>query len=81
MEDYETKIVIAYNINKLLKKQGHSRYWLAKEINGHPSTLADICHGRKICGAGILTRIAKALEVTADDLLKKPRKKTNTALT
>lgn len=74
MEDYEAKLVIAYNVNKLLEKQEHSRYWLAKEINSHQSTLADVCHGRKICGAGLLTRIAKALGVTADDLLKKPRK-------
>lgn len=74
MEDHETKLVIAYNVNKLLEKQGRSRYWLAKETDGHQSTLADVCHGRKICGAGLLTRIAKALGVTADDLLKKPRK-------
>lgn len=74
MEDHETKLVIAYNVNKLLEKQGRSRYWLAKVTDGHQSTLADVCHGRKVCGAGLLTRIAKALGVTADDLLKKPRK-------
>ncbi len=73
MKDNEAKFVIAHNIKRLLQKQEHSRYWLAKETGEYQSTIANVCHGRKVCGAGLLSRIAKALEVNTDDLLKKPR--------
>jgi len=74
MNDEETKVAIAHNINRILERQGHSRYWLAKETGEYEGTIANVCHGRNVCGAGILTRIARALGVTIDHLVKKPRK-------
>jgi hypothetical protein len=72
--DEQTKAAIAFNVVRYLKKQGRSRYWLSKETGDYQSTIANVCHGRSVCGAGLLTRIASALGVTADDLLKKPKK-------
>ena len=74
MNDEETKAAIAFNVNNILERQGRSRYWLAQETDEYEGTIANVCHGRNVCGAGMLTRIAKALGVTADDLLKEPRK-------
>ena len=74
MDDNKAKEVIAFNINQILESQGHSRYWLAKETDEWQSTIANVCHGRSVCGAGLLTRIAKALDVNPDNLLEIPKK-------
>lgn len=75
ISDAEAKNNIAFHVNQILGKQRHSRYWLAQETGEYEGTIANICHGRVICRAGLLARIASVLGVPADDLLKPiPRK-------
>jgi len=74
INDEDTKLTIATNVIRALKKQGKSRYWLAKETGEYEGTIANVCHGRNVCGAGMLSRIANALGVTTDKLLEKPKK-------
>lgn len=71
----DAKRIIARNVNRILKERGLSRRWLAQHTGEFDSTIANVCHGRKCCLAGLLARIAEALNVTLDDLLSPPRKK------
>jgi len=60
------------NINKLLEKQNITKYRLSK-ISGVPhTTINDICNKRvsiEKCSAETLYKLAKALDVTIEDLL------------
>lgn len=65
-------------INELLNEKGMTKYKLAK-ISGVPqSTIADICSGKtdiKKCSADTLYKLAKALDVTMESLIKPSSKK------
>jgi len=70
LNDADAKRQIAFHVNRFLKKRGFSRYWLAKETGEWQSTIANVCNGECVPGAGLLARIADALETTTDELLK-----------
>lgn len=61
-------------INELLNNKNMSRYKLSK-ISGVPqTTITDICSGKtsmEKCSAGTLYKIAKALDVSMENLLEK----------
>lgn len=75
MTDEESKIVVAHNINRILARIDRSRYWLAKETGEWESRIASVCNAKVCCGAGMLSRIAKALDVSVDELFSPIRKK------
>lgn len=75
ISDEQSKELVAHNVNRLLEKQGHSRYWLAKQTGEWNSTIANVCTAKKCCGAGLLARIAEALGVGIDELFSPVRKK------
>lgn len=63
---------IATNVVRLRGKR--SQYWLAKEVGTYPANIARIELAEAMPGAGLLARIAKALDVTTDALLSPKRK-------
>jgi len=69
IDDADIKRRISYNVNRALYKQGHSRYWLAKQTGDYEGTIAGTCNAKHVPGAGLLARIAKALDVPVDVLL------------
>ena len=75
MTDEESKEVVAYNVNRILERLDRSRYWLAQETGEWESRIANVCNGKVCCGAGLLSRISKALGVTVDELFSPIRKK------
>lgn len=75
ISDDESKEIVAENVNRLLRQQGHSRYWLAKETGEYQSRIGSICNAENCCSAATLARIAEALKVTVDELISRKRKK------
>lgn len=65
MNDEETKRMIAYNVQRLLGTR--TKYWLAKHTGEHESTIGSIVNGKHLCNAGILGRIAIALQVDVSE--------------
>lgn len=70
INDEDAKRNIAFHVNRLLETYDRSRYWLAKETGAYESRIASICNGQKLCSAAMLARLASALNVATDDLLK-----------
>lgn len=65
-------------INDLLDKKGMSSYMLGIQANIPQSTISDICSGKvdlNNCKAGTLYKIANALDVSCDYILKEFNKK------
>lgn len=46
-----------------------SQYWLAKEVGTYPANIARIEDGESMPGAGLLSRLAEALQVGVEELL------------
>jgi transcriptional regulator with XRE-family HTH domain len=70
LDDNQAKLNIAANLSRLLDERGMTRYRLAQLTGENQSTLHDIIHGARLPKIGILARIAEALEVTIDDLVR-----------
>lgn len=73
LNDSEAKALIGFNVRRLLEQRGRTKYWLAKSISENESTVGRIANGIHCPGAGILARIAEALDVTIDELFS-PKK-------
>lgn len=73
MSDEKALNHIARNIVRLRGQR--SQYWLAKACDTYPSNIARIENEESMPGAGLLSRIAEALETTVDSLLEEPPKK------
>jgi len=71
--DSELGTVLRYNIGRILLERGERPSDLYRRLGWHRNTYASIFKGQ--CGPkmGTLDAIAKALEVTLDELLR-PRK-------
>lgn len=64
---------IAANLKWLLEeKLGRSRYWLSKQTGDYESTIANVFHGKTLCSAALLARIAVACGVTVEFLVSEP---------
>ncbi len=70
--DDEARENIAANVRKLRGQR--SRYWLAKTIGGGTIQITRIERAETLPGAGLLSRLAEALDVTVDTLLSRPKK-------
>ena len=73
--DFEACEHVSSNVLRLLDEQGHSVYWLMKELGMSPGALYPIVRGENVPTLGTTSRIADALGVTVDDLLELPRKR------
>lgn len=60
-------------IGRILQKKNISMYRLSKESGVPQATISDICSGKAVlsrCAAGTVWRIARALDVTVEELLQ-----------
>lgn len=72
VSDKEALSNIAANVAALRGER--SRYWLAKATGTYTINITRIENGDHMPGAGLLSRLAEALGVTIETLLKKPRR-------
>lgn len=70
MEDDEAKEVIGRNVASFREKCGMSRYKLAKEAKATTIQITRIERCEHAPGAGLMTRLAKALQVSLNDLVQ-----------
>ena len=70
--DDQARKNIAANVRRLRGQR--SRYWLAKAVDGGTIQITRIERAENMPGAGLLSRLAEALEVTVDTLLSDPKK-------
>lgn len=61
---------IAANVVRL--RADRSQYWLAKTVGTYPSNIARIENGESMPGAGLLSRLAEALDVEIQQLIDEP---------
>lgn len=73
--DDTTKRVLAANIQHRLAASGMSQRALARETGDPLMTINGIVRGMHMPGAGVLTRIAEALDTTVENLLVTPKRK------
>lgn len=73
LNDSEAKALIGSNVRRILEQRGMTKYHLAKSIGEHESTVGRIANGIHCPGAGLLARIAEALDVKIDELFS-PKK-------
>ncbi len=71
--DDQARRIIAANVRRL--RGDRSRYWLAKAVGGGTIQITRLERGENMPGAGLLTRLADALDVTVDVLLSEPKNK------
>lgn len=70
--DDEARENIAANLHRILAERNLSQSELARRTGDPVMTINGIFHGKHVAGAGILTRIAEALDVSIDRLTAKP---------
>lgn len=70
LTDDEVKAAFSANVSRLLEEQGHSIYWLRKEIGVGEGTIYPIVRGKVVPSVAISSRIAEALGVAIDDLIE-----------
>lgn len=69
MNDQETKRVFSANVQRILAEQGHNVRWLQLATDEYPNRIYPAVRGDAMPSAGLLHRIAKALNVSVDLLL------------
>ena len=69
MSDDETLKNIARNLRRLLIAAGVSQNGLARDIEESPTRINQYVQGKKMPGAGVLTRIAEYFSVSTDELI------------
>lgn len=71
--DDELKANISENLNRILDQHGMSRYVLSKKTGESEQTIKNVADGLHVPRSGILARIAEAVGVSVDDLIKHPK--------
>lgn len=77
--DIEARANIAANLNRILADRGWSYTNLAKATGDPLMTISRLCRGQNVPGAGVLARVAEALDVSMDRLVGAPPKNLITA--
>lgn len=75
VNDAKTREVLAYNLQRFLAERGWSVRKLARTSGDPVMTIHNIVRGRNLPKAGVLVRVAEALEVAVDALFELPPKK------
>ena len=73
--DEQLREWIAINVRERLEILGWSQVDLAQKSGENQPTINRVCRGENLAGAGVLSRIAKALGSSADVLMSEPEKK------
>lgn len=73
--DDDTKAYVAANVSAELARLGWSQVKLATATGENAMTISNVIRGVHVPGAGLLCRIAEALNVSVDTLLSPPNKK------
>lgn len=68
LTDEQVKVNVAANLRRLLADRGLSQRQLAVLTGDNEMTISNACRGVHVPGAGIITRIAEALDVSTDRL-------------
>jgi transcriptional regulator with XRE-family HTH domain len=75
LTDTEAKTIIGENVSRFLAARGWSQAKLAVETKENEMTISRVVRGKNVPGAGLLSRIAEALNVSTEDLLRAPERK------
>lgn len=75
--DNETKLVLSMNLKRLRGDMSFAE--LGRRCGTCATAIKEIEEGKRMPGVGLLTRIAKALNVAVDSLLKHNSKKSRRA--
>ena len=76
VNDTKTREVLSRNLQKCLRERAWSVRKLAKESGDPVMTIHNVVRGRNLPKAGVLVRVAEALQVTVDSLFDPGQKKT-----
>lgn len=69
VDDNTTLKNIAKNLRRLLATHKLSQNGLAREIEESPTRINQYVQGKKMPGAGVLSRIAERFSVTTDEII------------
>lgn len=72
LTDEQVKVNVAANVARHLSERGWSRNELARRTQENQVTINNICNGKHVAGAAILSRIAEVLDVSMDRLVMPP---------
>lgn len=72
IDDSDALQNIAANVSRLRGKR--SKSWLAREVGTYAINISRIESGENMPGAGLLCRVAEALDTTMEGLLCQPKK-------
>ena len=75
----EAREVIAHNVGRLMGKRGMSQRQLSVASGESDMAISRVVRGIHCPSAAMLARIADALSVSVDDLLRRPRNFSKTA--
>ncbi len=67
--DEDAKVSISRNVNRILKEQGKSVYWLRNELGVGQGTIYPIVRGEVCPSVAMAARIAEILGVSLDSLV------------
>lgn len=73
LSDHETKITIGANLRRILAERDLTQSDLARMTGDPVMTISRICRGENQPLAGVLGRIAEALDVSIDRLLSREK--------
>ena len=74
ISDAEVKSHLSENLKRILSGRGLSGRWLMQQVGLKEGTFYPVYNGEVVPGVAVTKRIADALGVTVDDLLRAPRK-------
>jgi transcriptional regulator with XRE-family HTH domain len=74
LTDDQAKALISQNVERLLEKRGINQSKLAELSGESEMNISRLISGKSMPRAGLLARVAEALEVTIDRLLMEPPK-------
>lgn len=72
--DEQARSVVSSNLSRLLSEKGLTVYWLMKQVDMSPGAMYPIVRGERCPTIATASRIADALGVTVDELLRKDLK-------
>ena len=75
VDDETTKAILAKNLLRIIHELGWNQQELADECGEDKMTISRILRGKHMPGLGVVTRIAAAVDVPVDNLLKIHKKR------
>ena len=79
INDQQLKRNLTRNLKRILEAADVTPYRLAKMIDEPQNSVYRFCRGDNVPNAVILARVAEALGVTVDELIRSPKRQTSVA--